>query len=665
VFGPMRQTTIRFVSGNFSGHRVLVEKALQMRVERYLADVKAQLLTKTIFEVDDQRKLLKGTHEKLAESMSALEGKKAELSMEVAWRKALFNSESVGVVVIDGAGLVLEVNRRFCEMTGCDRRQAVGWSLERLFVDGGAYRQFIERLFDSDGQGVGETGREFPLRCRDGSLLWCEISANAIDPRDRSQGAVCAFVDIGKYKETREQAESENRAMSTFLANMSHELRTPLNAILGYSRLLVRDSSADSRTREGLSVIEQSGRHLLALIEDVLDLAKVEARKLEICPRSLHLPSFLEGVLGIVRIHAREKGLVLESRIDIGPLVSIEADERRLRQILLNLLNNAVKFTDEGRVVLRVTSSTSIHPEGPCRLCFEVEDTGCGVSPEDTQRIFHPFEQAGAKDYREGTGLGLAIARQLVQQMGGDIGLESVVGRGSCFRFQLSFPSVLESGRPRRAQQLVPSGYYGPRRRVLVVDSSEANRFVLKEALEGAGFSVSTAAGGAEALRSLSSQLHHLVLMELAMSDMDGYRTLELMRRDASCNEVQVVAVSAGDTEEQLTQILEAGFFAYIGKPLDMDELFGQLRDLLGLEWMYGGRRIPAESDQERIKAPPLEELNPLEELLALGKMGQIVQWSESLAPEYRAFGRRAAGLARELDEVSLQTLLNQAKKGC
>jgi len=644
-----------------SGHRALLEKALYMRAQSYLADVKAQLLTKTIFEVDDQRKLLKAANEKLADSMAALQRKKVEFAIEVAWRKAIFNTESVGVLVVDEAGVVIETNHRFRDMTGRKREQVEGLRLEELFCEGGSYRLFRERLYGLVGEGSGVAGMEFPLQRSDGSLLWCAISANAISPRDVSKGAVCAFVDISAYKKAREDAESANRAKSIFLSNMSHELRTPLNAILGCSRLLGRDTTLDQSVRDGLSVIEQSGRHLLTLINDILDLSKVEAQKLQLLPRPLHLPSVLEGVLAIVSVQAQEKGVVLQSEIDTGGLVSIEADEKRLRQILLNLLGNAVKFTDRGRVVLRVTPLQGYGPESQFPLRFEVEDTGRGIAPEDRQRIFSPFEQAGTGDGGEGTGLGLAISQQLVRHMGGGIKLESEVGTGSRFWFDLAFAPVRDLGHCRQAQKPLPSGYKGPRRQVLVVDDEEVNRLVFRRALEKVGVVVHLASGGQEALRSLCDHRADLVLMDLTMPEMDGYSTLEQLHRDHSLRRIPVVAMATGIDEEQVARALKAGFCGFIAKPLEVDDLIRVLGSQLGLEWLDVGYEGQAEEPQGEAVPPPTEELMQLDELLTLGKMGRIVEWAQTLAPEHRKFGLRVEILARNLEEEALRTLLNNA----
>ncbi len=468
-------------------------------------------------------------------------------------------------------------------------------------------------------------------------------------------------------------AERANRAKSLFLAQMSHELRTPLNAILGYADLLRQDLGMGREARERCAIIRGSGAHLLHLINDLMDIAAIEAGHLAPVARDLDLGDLLHEVEETARPAAHRKGLALH--IDLDPRVPAHlcGDGRRLRQILLNLLDNAIKYTDVGAVTLRAHRAAGTGArdgagdgaQGRLALCFAVEDTGPGIAPGDHARLFEPFEQLHPG--QPGTGLGLAISRELVTLLGGTLTLDSASGQGCRFRFEI--PMLAGFDQPAAAR--VIAGYRGAPRRILVVDDEPLNRRLCDDVLTRAGFVVDLADSATAAFERVARAIPDLVLMDLVMPDWCGYAATWALR-ERTGQTLPVIAVSATVLESP-GDAHALGFDDLVPKPIEQERLFEAIGTCLDLHWVYAppdqdaeragvrdGRsdgatvlaeptpRPPAWSAEDS-ETPARLEIETACELVRLGEWARVLEWCDDLAAgsrEHTAFAARVRSLA-------------------
>jgi PAS domain S-box-containing protein len=408
-------------------------------------------------------------------------------------------------------------------------------------------------------------------------------------------------------------AEVANRAKTEFLANMSHELRTPLNAILGFSQLMERDSSLNGKQQESLAIINRSGEHLLNLINDVLEMSKIEAGRTTVTYKPLNLLRLLQLLQEMFQVRARSKQLELKFELASNLPEHINADESKLRQVLINLLGNAVKFTNTGSVTLRVLvhrSSFIVHSTGENinheqlttdnrRLIFEVEDTGRGIPREDRDKLFEPFVQTSSGDRNEGgTGLGLAISHRFVRLMGGELSFTSTVGKGSIFRFDievdLAEPFQIET--PIAKQRVLTIAPGQPSYRILIVDDRQENRDLLVQLLGSVGFQTRTANNGLEAIRVWQQWQPHLIWMDMKMPVMDGYEATRQIKASPQGKNTIVIALTATVFEEQQSNILAAGCNDIVAKPLQERNIFEKMTEHLGIKYLYREEENPVSS---------------------------------------------------------------------
>jgi signal transduction histidine kinase/DNA-binding NarL/FixJ family response regulator len=437
-----------------------------------------------------------------------------------------------------------------------------------------------------------------------------------------SQLTVFGFVlhFFNESNRSEKSLKAANRAKSLFLANMSHELRTPLNAILGFSELMTRDPNLTLEQQRSLETIGRSGEHLLSLINDVLELSKIEAGRIVLHQENFDLPLLLLGLEEMFRLRAQQKGLSLDFEQAEDVPQYIRADQSKLRQILINLLSNGVKFTEEGGVTLRVYAVASNHKEDHGRLRtlhFEVIDTGTGVIPEEQERVFDAFFQAlDQQQSPQGTGLGLTISQRFVSMMGGDLKLNNEVAKGTKFSFEIPVEQVKgsDTAEDRPARRVTGLDPGQQTYRILVVEDNDVSRDLLVRVLKQIGLDTREAANGSEAVAVYEQWRPHLIWMDLRMPVMDGLEATKRIKASSGGKDTVIIALTASAFEEDRQKVLETGCNDFVRKPFREVEIFTMLAKHLGVEFVYEedkpeGKRpkaeAPGKSQQEAIVALP------------------------------------------------------------
>ena len=460
-----------------------------------------------------------------------------------------------------------------------------------------------------------------------------------------------------KLKHTMRTADRANRAKSRFLSDMSHEIRTPLNSILGYAQILHKDPAIPPHRREAVEIVQRSGEHLSALIEDILDIARIEARKFELKRAPVDLPALIEQLVRMFKPQAEAKGLSFRCQLMDTLPRRIRGDEKRIGQILINLLSNAVKFTHEGGVVLRVGYGGEI-------ARFEVIDTGIGIAEDQFEEIFQPFHRLGGAGGNAvaGTGLGLTISKILAEIMGGELALVSQPGRGSTFTVRLFLPNLRDESEAEEDREIL--GYRGPRRKILVVDDQREHRGLLYSILQPLGFVLAEAASGEECLERVAACAPDLILMDLVMTGMKGDEVAGQLR--GMGYKMPILVVSANAYSSDRRGALRAGCDDFLSKPLRIRELLGKLRLHLGLDWVFQGDEPEEAADAEEDSALPAAVLDELEACVRIGDMRGFTRRLAALGeaePGRKAFVSRMEGLAREFRLGDIKKLLAASRE--
>ncbi|MGK7900652.1 MAG: CHASE2 domain-containing protein [Hormoscilla sp.] len=466
----------------------------------------------------------------------------------------------------------------------------------------------------------------------------------------------------------KEAADAANSAKSQFLSSMSHELRTPLNGILGYAQIFQQDRSLDKPQKDGINVIHQCGTHLLELINDILDLSKIEARKMELYPKEIHLPTFLQGVIEMCRIKASQKGISFTYEGDRELPEGIYEDEKRLRQVLINLLGNAIKFTDNGGVTLQIKimhdgGKKESEPSPNLLLRFQVEDTGVGMSPEQVAKIFLPFEQVGETSRRsQGTGLGLAISQQIAEMMGANIQVRSFLGAGTTFWFDLDVPAINTSQATDTDLGIIKE-YVGKQRKILLVDDNWENKVILRRLLEPIGFIIWEAGNGEEGLEMASKKRPDLIISDMFMPVMDGVEMIRRLRSKAEFKQLPIIASSASAYESDRQKSREAGCDDFLPKPIVTEHLLEKLQAHLKLEWIYEQPIETVQSESKKLAeiVPPAEVLTEIYELSRGGLFFNIEDLIAKLQQEddkYIWFAQKILQFTEEFEGEKIQLFL-------
>ncbi len=484
----------------------------------------------------------------------------------------------------------------------------------------------------------------------------------------QSYGALEQKVD--ELHHAKELADVANQAKSSFIANMSHELRTPLNAILGFTQIMTRSQTLSPENQENVGIIARSGEHLLTLINNVLDLSKIEAGKTTLNPKNFDLHRLLGDIHDLFQLTAEEKGLQLLMDDPPQQVRYVCTDEVKLRQVLINLINNALKFTTEGGVSMRIQTQKP-EPDPSLRyddrlhtLIFEVEDSGPGIAAEDLETLFEAFTQTETgKQAQEGTGLGLPISRQFVQLMGGEMEVSSRVGTGTTFSFTIQVTEVeaseITTAQPKR--HVIALEPHQPRYRILIVDDKPLNRQLLIKLLNPLGFELQEAGNGQEAVKIWSQWQPHLIWMDMRMPVMDGYTATQTIKSTTQGQATAVIALTASILEEEKAVVLSAGCDDFLRKPFREAEIFEAMHKHLGVRYIYEDYTLKNKQQvnvltAKAMAALPTDLLNQLEDAILTCDLGLMVTITEKIAVENPSLSE---ALATCLHQFEYEKVLN------
>ena len=565
------------------------------------------------------------------------------------------------VVITDLSGNITYVNRKFTEVSGYEYAEALGQNPRILKTEETPPEVFADLWRTIKAGGVWQG--EFVNRKKNGEHYWERALINPILDAD---GIITHFLaikeDITEFKRNqlalqlaKEEAESANRMKSAFVAHMSHEIRTPMNAILGFTEILLRDEALTGSQRQHLETIGRSSEHLLELINDVLEMSKIESGRSSLNQAEFYVRQVLDDVAGMFRAKSDEKSIRLSMETDPDVPVSIFADKQKFRQILINLVGNAIKFTMEGQVAVRMRTQPEGGIPGRLRLFLDVSDSGPGIRHEEIGSLFRMFSQTAEGAGSGGTGLGLAISRNFARMMGGDIIVTSQLGIGSCFHVEI----LAEEGRgdlKDLVQERTISGLAPGQKscRILIVDDEEVNCRLISHILEKVGFETRQAADGEAAITVFVRWEPDIVLMDCQMPNMDGY---EATRRLKALRPVSVIGVSAGVFETDRKNALDCGMDAFVVKPFKARELLDLVADFLHLRYLYDELPEPKilagpepASFEEELEKLPFELVEQIHFSAGSADYYELMKWIDEAGHFSIMLANHLRSLARRFD---------------
>ncbi|WP_419660938.1 two component system sensor kinase, hybrid [Desulfosarcina variabilis str. Montpellier] len=672
------------------------EAALQQAMKNQ-TNIQAQEYQVTCKNGDVRSVLISGsTFEEyfLATFVDITERKNAERSLR--YYEKIASTVDTLLYLVDRDGIFLQVNDALARILGRKREEIVGQSMAQIAVSDNYSRMKpqIKRCL------AGETvSQKMWIDWPDGTKRFFHIIRYPMFDDDGTVYAVAgvghdmtetyqaneALTKVNKeliqvneaLQSAKQTAESANRAKSIFLSNISHELRTPLNAILGYTQILTADKSFGEKQQSGLQTIHQAGEHLLMIINDVLDMSKIEAGMLQLVPTKIQLRPFFDNIIDFFKYRAREKGLSVTFETDQTLSFVIVADELRLRQVIFNLLSNAIKFTAKGYCRLHVEAKSG--QENRCRLKIAVEDSGVGIPKEQQDEVFDPFKQVGERlQYKEGSGLGLAISRQLVHLMGGELAVSSPVnaspangaGVGSRFSFSIE-AQVVETGiptAPSSGRKIIGYEHTGQTNqpvKILIVDDKMSNRAVLRDTLRPLGFATQEAEDGSMVTQICLKTHPDLILMDLRMPNIDGFSAMNQLKHHDDLKDIPVVAVTASTAESDMLKkrCIQRGFKAFILKPFVTSDLLESIAELLPITLIYQETDEQEPPTFSKIDIPHSNALEKLSASLAKGDIEGILEQAEAIGGlengKYQDFSQTLSRLANDFKFSEIETLIS------